>query len=345
MVEIVPYLLHFHRPAITSRNTLTTRPVWFIVEHEAGVISGLGECAPMFGLSPEHEQDILPALERAVHQPEAFLADRTHWARFPSVCFAIETWAKSRAGSSPMALFDVPWRSGAPLAINGLIWMGSLEEMSAQVEGKLAAGFRCLKLKIGALDWEQEHRLIRELRERFGAEMLEIRVDANGAFSGRNPLDKLEQLAELQVHSIEQPVRAGDWERMAHLCARSPLPIALDEELIGVSQPDQRDALLDTIRPQFLILKPSLLGGFAACEDWMARAEARGIGWWATSYLESNVGLNAIAQWVAQWRPTLPQGLGTGGLFTNNVQSPLYISTAALCHSQNEPWDLSPILG
>ena len=338
-VRLHHLLLDFYRPAQTSRDTLHTKDTWLLLEYEGDRLIGAGEASPIWGLSPEPKAGYREALEVALAAPEAFVADRANWAQFPSLVFGIETLLHSRTQADPATLFDTPFLHGQGQPINGLIWMGDLDFMRTQIEEKLAEGFRCLKLKIGALNWDDEHALLQALRKRFPAEVLEIRVDANGAFTDRDPMGKLQALAALDIHSIEQPIAAGHWSQMAALCAHTPLPIALDEELIGVGMLEEREALLDTTRPHYLILKPSLLGGWASCDEWIALAEARGIGWWATSALESNVGLNAIAQWVATHAPSLPQGLGTGKLYRNNLQSPLWISSAEIYHSQNGSWE------
>jgi o-succinylbenzoate synthase len=244
---------------------------------------------------------------------------------YPSVLFGIET-ALLHLKHRTTAFFDTPFSRGEQgIRINGLIWMGTYDEMFARINEKLKAGFKCVKLKIGAIDFERELALIAYIRQHFSADVLELRVDANGAFSLDDVEQKLAQLAKYQIHSIEQPIKAGQWQAMGNLCRNTPIPIALDEELIGVNAIERKTALLDTIRPQYIILKPSLHGAMRGSDEWISMAEARGIGWWATSALESNVGLNAIAQWVATHNITLPQGLGTGLLFSTNVPMPLKI--------------------
>lgn len=225
-------------------------------------------------------------------------------------------------------------RQGIP--INGLIWMGNFDEMYQRIEEKMKAGFRCIKLKIGAIDFERELELLSHIRKHFSPEQIELRVDANGAFSPEDALRKLEQLNEFQLHSIEQPIRAGQWQAMKQLCATTPFPIALDEELIGINERERKIELLDTIRPQYIILKPSLHGGIQGSQEWIALAAERGIGSWVTSALESNIGLNAIAQWCATLQPSLPQGLGTGLLFTDNVDYPLHIQGDCLWYHPEE---------
>jgi L-alanine-DL-glutamate epimerase-like enolase superfamily enzyme len=243
---------------------------------------------------------------------------------------------------SPFLLYPSDFtKSISPIPINGLVWMGKFDFMQAQIEEKLTQGFRCVKLKIGALDFSKELLLLEQIRKHFTAQQIEIRVDANGAFSSESALDKLKILTQFELHSIEQPIAAGQHEQMRVLCEQSPLSIALDEELIGVSSM-QKEALLDKIRPQYIILKPSLLGGFAASLEWIQLAEARQIGWWVTSALESNIGLNAIAQWTATLTTDRPQGLGTGGLYTNNIPSPLVVENGYLRYDSRQQWQFNP---
>ncbi len=245
--------------------------------------------------------------------------------QYPSILFGLET-AFRHLTTGSYALWDTPFSRGeAGIPINGLIWMGDYTKMLEQIETKLQSGYRCIKLKIGAIDFEEELALLRHIRAHFPAREVELRVDANGAFSPAEALDRLNRLAELDLHSIEQPIRAGQWEEMARLTAVTPLPIALDEELIGYHTLEEKKQLLDTIRPQYIILKPSLHGGICGGDEWIAEAGKRNIGWWITSALETNIGLNAIAQWCATYDNPLPQGLGTGLLFTNNVEMPLEI--------------------
>ena len=236
--------------------------------------------------------------------------------------------AQLHAHGSP-ALFDTPFARGEEgIVINGLVWMGTFEQMSVRMEEKLAAGFRCVKLKIGAIDWQRELELIRHIRSRYTREQIELRVDANGGFSPDNASERLDALAQYGIHSIEQPIRPRQWAEMARLCRVSPLPIALDEELIGVNDPGEKARLLDELRPAYIVLKPSLHGGMAGCREWIRLARERGIGSWITSALESNVGLNAVAHLCAEvYGPhiLMPQGLGTGMLYTDNIDMPLQI--------------------
>lgn len=330
-ISVKPRTLHFKQPAGTSRGVYTTRQSWFIHissdEHPGRV--GIGECAPLPDLScdfaPEYEQ----TLEEMCRLTEDIgTIDYKRLRPYPSILFGLETAMLSleRNGNR---LFDTPFGRGEEgIPINGLVWMGSFEEMAARLEEKINIGFRCVKLKIGAIDFEQEMYLIKHIRERFSRESIELRVDANGGFGPDDAMGKLERLARYDIHSIEQPIKQHQWEAMSRLCKNSPLPIALDEELIGVNSPEEKKELLDVIKPAYIILKPSLHGGMRGSEEWIRLAEERGIGSWITSALESNIGLNAVAHLAAKLYGsgiTMPQGLGTGQLFTDNIDMPLEI--------------------
>jgi len=228
--------------------------------------------------------------------------------------------------------------------INGLVWMGEFDFMKRQIREKIEAGYTCIKLKIGAIEFDEELELVRNVRNEFSENDIEIRVDANGAFSPEDALGKLEQLSEYDLHSIEQPIKQGHWENMAELCEQTPLPIALDEELIGVNEFEQKKTLLRTISPHYIILKPSLVGGFQSSEEWIGIAEKNNIGWWVTSALESNIGLNAIAQWTYYLENKMPQGLGTGQLYTNNFESPLKITKGKLYFDPSTSWNLNSLI-
>ena len=315
-LNIEERLLHFKQPAGTSRGVYTTRRIWLITAtDEAGRVTGIGECAPLPQLSCDDIPDYAEVLrgfcdevERTGQIPYEALRP------YPSMLFGLEQTLS--CGEAPLG-FSIP--------INGLVWMGTFEEMHQRIEEKLAAGFRCVKLKIGAIDWEREIALIRFIRERYSRQQIELRVDANGGFTVEQAMSRLEELARYDIHSIEQPIKAGNWKEMARLCRESPLPIALDEELIGVNTVEEKEALLDTIRPGYIILKPSLHGGLLGSEEWIRLARERSIGSWMTSALESNVGLYAIARFTMKmYGPdiTMPQGLGTGLLFTDNIELP-----------------------
>jgi o-succinylbenzoate synthase len=339
-----PYRLDFKQPAGTSRGVLHSKISWMLVLEDENGVQGLGECGPLAGLSFDDRPDFGTRLQRLCEQ-----FNQAEWATFdesllfyPAMRFGFEMALRDYVQGGKRLLFESDFTlKGAPQAINGLIWMGSAGFMKDQITQKLAQGFRCLKLKVGAIDFEAELAILKALRSEFSAQDLELRVDANGAFAPNDALLKLQQLAAFELHSIEQPIKAGQSALMAQLCAESPLPIALDEELIGNTSLEEIEEVLNQIKPPYIILKPTLLGGFEAAEQWIAAAEARGISWWVTSALESNIGLNAIAQWTATLHNELPQGLGTGQLYTNNFASPLYIEAGALQYlPAKHPWDL-----
>jgi L-alanine-DL-glutamate epimerase-like enolase superfamily enzyme len=264
---------------------------------------------------------------------------------FPSIRFGVETALLDLRKNADRILFPSLFTDGIErIPINGLVWMGSFEEMYHQIKNKLRQGFTCIKLKIGAINFDEEILLIRDIRKEFSGNEVEIRTDANGAFSPVDVIEKLNLLAELDVHSIEQPIQAGQIEDMAELCRKSPVPIALDEELIGISKPEEKKILLHDIKPSFLILKPGLLGGFASCREWIDFSEKYGVDWWVTSALESNIGLNAIAQWTYNLQHKAFHGLGTGQLFENNIDSPLFISKGEIGYNPELKWNLEIIL-
>lgn len=321
--------LHFRQPAGTSRGIYTERRIW-LVSVTDGTAVGVGECAPLPQLSCDdivNYEDVLRGfcddVERTGELDVEALRD------YPSMLFGLETALLDLRGQSSGMLFDTPFSRGEEgIPINGLVWMGSFEEMQQRIEEKLQAGFHCIKLKIGAIDFDSETALLKQIRQRFGPRDVELRVDANGAFSFEEALYKLELLSQYALHSIEQPIPAGQWANMAELCREAPLRIALDEELIGINDPDLKRQMLNIIRPAYLVLKPSLHGGMAGCREWIETARDMQIGTWITSALESNVGLNAIAQFCSTvYGPgiTMPQGLGTGLLFTDNIPMRLTI--------------------
>lgn len=326
-IHIEPRTLHFKQPAGTSRGVYTTRRVWYLhltSDSQPGR-EGIGECAPLPNLScddlPHYEQLLSSLCQEAAQSG----IDYERLRPYPSILFGLET-AFRHFERGTASLWDTPFSRGEQgIPINGLIWMGSYTQMLSQIEAKMQAGFRCIKLKIGAIHFEEELSLLKIIRRHFSAKEIELRVDANGAFSPAEALEKLKRLSELDLHSIEQPIRAGQWDSMARLSQLSPLPIALDEELIGVHSKSRKKELLETIHPQYIILKPSLHGGLRGSQEWIAAASQLGIGWWITSALESNIGLNAIAQWCATLHNPLPQGLGTGALFTDNIPMPLEV--------------------
>lgn len=326
-------LLHFKQPAGTSRGVYTTRRIWLLtVEHDGR--TAIGECAPLPQLSCDDIPDYEAVLRRFCDVIEATGAiPYDEMRNYPSMLFGVET-ALAQLSRTDGLLYDTPFSHGEEgIPINGLVWMGTHDEMLSRLKEKLALGFRCVKLKIGAIDFAKELDLIQHIRKHFSREEVELRVDANGGFTPDVALERLQELARYDIHSIEQPIMAHQWSEMAQLCQLSPLPIALDEELIGVNSTDEKIRLLDTIKPQYIILKPSLHGGVAGTREWIALANEHGIGSWITSALESNIGLNAIAQLAADiygLKITMPQGLGTGMLFTDNIPMPLEIRNDCL---------------
>lgn len=350
--EVIPHLLKFRFEAGTSRGAFTEKETWFIkayAEKEPQVF-GLGEASPLKGLSEDYSADYQEVLLGYLKQIEAlevpeiqskildFLADHIP-AHLPSIRFGLETALLDLINGGTHKIFDTDFYQGSyRMPINGLIWMGDEAFMQQQIEEKLKAGFNTIKMKVGAINFDQELALLEGIRKEYSANDITLRVDANGVFAPEDAADKLEQLAGLEIHSIEQPIKAGQHEAMAELCATGILPIALDEELIGIHDYNSKEALLKSIKPQYIILKPSLVGGIRSCQEWIEIAERLNIGWWMTSMLESNVGLNAIAQFTAQYKPVLPQGLGTGQLYHNNIDSPLEIRKGELLYNAPKGW-------
>jgi O-succinylbenzoate synthase len=334
------YLLHFKRPSGTSRGVMTDKETWFIVlDHEGK--KGIGECGILRGLScddrPDYEEKLAWTCAN-IHLGKEVLWENL--LEFPSIQFGVEMAFQSLESQTPFILFPSDFTKGQKsIPINGLIWMGEEVFMKEQIEEKLADGFRCVKFKIGAIDFEKELQLLRYIRANFSPEQVEIRVDANGAFNAVEALDKLIQLSEFKLHSIEQPISKNNTDRMSELCKISPFPIALDEELIGVFSISEKEALLQKIKPQFIILKPSFVGGFRGTQEWIDLAEKHQVGWWITSALESNIGLNAIAQWTYLQHNLMPQGLGTGALYTNNFDCPLKVDQGQLWFNTDINWD------
>lgn len=342
-IIIIPRRLHFKQPAGTSRGIYTTRQVWYVLatDEKTGQY-GVGECAPL----PQLSCDDLPDYEKILSDfclktAQNGQLDYEALRPYPSMLFGLET-ALRHLQKGTLQLWDTPFAQGKQgIPINGLIWMGSFDEMYQRIQEKMKAGFRCIKVKIGAIDFDKELELLRFIRQHFSPEEIELRVDANGAFTPETAPQRLEQLNQFHLHSIEQPIRAGQWKEMAKLCASTPLPIALDEELIGINTTEEKIELLETIHPQYIILKPSLHGGLHGSEEWIRLAAERKIPSWVTSALESNIGLNAIAQWCATLNPQMPQGLGTGLLFTDNIDFPLHIKNDCLWfHSEEQEPDI-----
>jgi o-succinylbenzoate synthase len=333
------YTLQFLRPAGTSRGIYITKDSYLIFLSD-GQKTGIGECSLLKDLSIDDRPDFELKLEEIctdINQG-AFHFD-SHLHRFPAIRFGLETALLDLQNGGSRKLFPTAFTQGKEgIVTNGLIWMGDKTYMRQQIAQKLNHGFSCIKLKIGALEWPTERELIAEMRRQFSASELTIRVDANGAFSPLQAQKVISELEKLKVHSIEQPIEAGQWDEMAKLCDNTPVPIALDEELIGIFPVEKKSELLKTIKPQYLILKPGLLGGFRASDYWISLAETMDIGWWATSALESNIGLNAIAQWTFTKNNPMPQGLGTGKLFSNNIDSPLTLIGEKLFYDANQNW-------
>ncbi len=333
------YILNFKSPSGTSRGVMTSKETWFIsIESEGD--SGVGECGILRGLSiddrPDYENKLKWACENINLGLEALVSDLVE---FPSIQFGLETAFKSLESLDQFQIFPSAFIKGFDsIPINGLVWMGSEDFMRAQIKDKIKAGFDCIKLKIGAIDFQKELDILKSIRKEFSVSDIELRVDANGAFSPEDALEKLNRLSEYQLHSIEQPIKPKQFEAMAQLCEATPLPIALDEELIGVFAFEEKRHILQTINPQYIILKPSLIGGYTGSQQWIDLAENLNIKWWITSALESNVGLNAIAQWTYTLKNSMPQGLGTGGLFTNNFWSPLTVKNGTLHYDLKQHW-------
>lgn len=336
------YILNFKRPSGTSRGIMTEKETWFIILEKNGK-KGIGECGILRGLSADDRPDYEAKLKWVCDH--IHLGENQLWEalmEFPSMQFGVEMAFQSLASENPFLLFPSDFTNGQKsIEINGLVWMGEKAFMKQQIEEKLADGFRCVKLKIGAINFDEELQLLHYIRQHFSADQVEIRVDANGAFQSSLALDKLNQLSGFKLHSIEQPIAKNNTDSMTELCKMTPIPIALDEELIGVFSLVEKEALLQKIKPQYIILKPSFIGGFRGTKEWILLAEKYNIGWWITSALESNIGLNAIAQWTFLQHNLMPQGLGTGALYTNNFECPLTVSQGQLWYKKEGNWDFN----
>lgn len=333
------HTLQFLKPAGTSRGVYTAKDSWFLFLSENGK-TGIGECSLLKALSIDDRPDFEEKLKQVCTEINAgtFQFDQP-LVEYPAIQFGLETALLDLQNSGNHILLPSDFTSGKTgIVTNGLIWMSDKTEMRKQIARKLEQGFTCIKLKIGAIDWPSERELIAHMRHQFSESELTIRVDANGAFSFEQATEVLSELAELQVHSIEQPIKAGQWDEMAKLCANTPTPIALDEELIGIYPLSKKQQLIDAIKPQYIILKPGLLGGFKASDEWIQLAKENNIGWWVTSALEANIGLNAIAQWTFTKNVKTAQGLGTGLLYTNNIDSPLTLHGEKLFYDPNKNW-------
>jgi len=335
------YVLNFKNPSGTSRGILTKKETWFIVLEQNKKI-GIGECGILRGLSIDDREDYEEKLKwtcQNIHLGSDKLW--TELIEFPSIQFGVEmAFCSLQAKNNPFEIFVSDFTKGRKnIPINGLIWMGEKEFMKEQIEQKIQQGFSCIKLKIGAIDFEKELELLRFIRMNFSENQIEIRADANGAFLRSNTLIIINQLSDYKIHSIEQPIAKNQPDIMSLLCKTSPIPIALDEELIGVFYKEEKKKLLQKIQPQYLVLKPSLVGGFRGTKQWIEIAQKYNIGWWITSALESNIGLNAIAQFTFLQNNPLPQGLGTGELYTNNFQSPLVVQNGELRYDISKKWE------
>lgn len=334
------HTLKFKRPSGTSRGVLKTKESWFIkIETEDKF--GIGECGLLKGLSIDPLDKFEDALKWTCDHIHLGLDNLYDELRdYPSIQFGLEMAFQSFASADPYLLYPSEFTDGKQgMVINGLIWMGEKSFMKTQIQDKIQQGFSCIKLKIGAIDFEAELELLKYIRSEFSASDIEIRVDANGAFAIDDALDKLKRLSDYELHSIEQPIAKGQWDQMAELCKQTPLPIALDEELIGLKDVTNKQEALLTIKPHYIILKPSLIGGFQGTKEWIDLANQNNINWWMTSALESNIGLNAIAQFTFVQDNNMPQGLGTGGLYTNNIESPLTIVGEKIMYKPNLKWE------
>jgi o-succinylbenzoate synthase len=336
------HILEFKRPSGTSRGVLKTKETWFVVLEKNGK-RGIGECGILRTLSvddiPQYEEKLKWTCANInlglIRLLEELIA-------FPSIQFGLEQAFLSIEKSNSFELFPSQFTEGSgAIPINGLVWMGDKQFMKSQIKEKIEQGFSCIKMKIGAIDFDTELELLKFIRKEYSKSDIELRVDANGAFSPDNAMEKLHTLSTLDLHSIEQPIKAGRLHEMATLCERTPLPIALDEELIGVFSVTDKEKVIQTIQPQYIILKPSLIGGFKGSNEWMTIADTNNIKYWITSALESNVGLNAISQWTYTLKSKLPQGLGTGSLYTNNIDCPLEVKNGALYYNSGQKWNFN----
>jgi o-succinylbenzoate synthase len=335
------YTLNFKVPSGTSRGVLTEKPSWYILITDS-YSTGIGEISIIPGLSVDDPRHMGKILDRTCRDINEIKNDFPEYLdEFPAIRFGVETALKDLENKGTRVLFPSAFTEGKqPVKINGLIWMGHPEVMDRQIKLKIDQGFRCIKIKIGAIDFEDEINLLKKIRKKYKASDIELRVDANGAFTPENALEKLNRLSQLDIHSIEQPIKPGQIDIMTKLCESSPLPIALDEELIGINSLSGKEKILDTILPNYIIIKPGLVGGFTASEEWIGVAENLHIDWWITSALESNIGLNAISQWTYSLNNQVIHGLGTGSLYSNNIPSPLTVQKDGLYYLPESSWDL-----
>jgi len=349
-IEIQKYRLNFTFEARTSRGVMTSKESWFIKLYDAEnpEIFGIGECGPLQGLSPDLNGKLAEIMRDLLHEVTATdhleLADleKIIPVNYPALRFAMETAILDLRNGGKRILYENEFtKSLRSIPINGLVWMGDKQAMIQRIMDKINEGYTCIKIKIGAIDFEDELALLKFIRSQFSSDQVTIRLDANGAFKITDAPGILNRLSAFDIHSIEQPITAGNWLAMEKLCNLSPIPIALDEELIGLHDQKYKIELLEKIRPSYIILKPTLIGGLHKSEEWIELATKLNIGWWITSALESNIGLNAIAQFTANYPTDIPQGLGTGQLYHNNIPSPLSIKRGALIHDNFANWDLS----
>ncbi|NBL64304.1 o-succinylbenzoate synthase [Flavobacterium sp. NST-5] len=334
------YILNFKKPSGTSRGIMTIKETFFLFLEENGK-KGIGECGILRGLSiddrPDYEEKLNWVCQN-IEAGEEWLLENL--IEFPSIQFGVETAFRSFQSNNIFEIFPSEFTNAKKnIPINGLVWMGDKQFMKEQIEEKIQSDFSCIKLKIGAIEFEKELELLQFIRENYPPEKIEIRVDANGAFSANEALKKLQRLSTFRIHSIEQPIKQNQVHLMANLCKETPIPIALDEELIGIFELSEKRKLLQKIKPHYIILKPSLVGGFQGSLQWISLAEEMGIGWWITSALESNIGLNAIAQFTFVQQNPMPQGLGTGSLYTNNFESPLTVKNGFLQYDTAKNWE------
>lgn len=338
------HILNFKFAAGTSRGVLLQKPTRYLILEDNNVL-GIGECSTINGLSSDPEELIEQKIEAlCTHINEGNSPLNFDVNGFPAIKFGLETALLDLKTGGNKILFPNSFSNGTlALPINGLVWMGNIDFMTRQIAEKIKSGYRCIKIKVGALDFDTEFRLIQQIRDQHSSDEIEIRLDANGGFKPADALRKLEKLSQLQIHSIEQPIKNGQYNEMAQICRNSPIPIALDEELIGLN-PLADAQILDIIKPRYIILKPGIIGGLETSSKWIEIAEQKNIGWWVTSALESNIGLNAIAQWTSTLNVSIPQGLGTGQLYDNNIPSPLEIKNAGLYHNPNVNWNTNAIL-
>lgn len=346
--------LEFTFQAGTSRGVLTHKDTWYIIGEDNGK-EFYGECGPLKGLSIDDRPDFESKLEvvcehlntRSIHAWNTLgfvesLVPELQLIGFPSIVMALETLQSDFLHESKREIFESSFYTfGAPITINGLVWMNEPEHMHEQAIKKIEAGYNCVKLKVGAIDFEKECQVLEKIREQYSEEQVILRVDANGAFTEQDVWQKLEKLSEYHIHSIEQPIKPRQHELMRQLCKDAALEIALDEELIGISSLDEKEHILEELNPPFIILKPTLLGGFQATEEWIKAADYRGIEWWMTSALESNIGLNAICQFTSTFPIYMPQGLGTGSLYHNNIASPLTVNNGTIYYHNAKDWDFN----